>query len=159
MLQTKTRTSDSARALDSLRQLVRALGASTRSSSPNGVSGAQIFALRQIAANPGISVNELAKRTMARQSTVSELVGRLVAEGLVLRRTDTDDARQAQLHLTSRGRKIVNNSATTVQEKLIAGVEKMPPKDRAALADALENWIVASGLESIVPSLFFEHPE
>jgi DNA-binding MarR family transcriptional regulator len=96
---------------------------------------------------------------MARQSTVSELVGRLVADGLVLRRTDSDDGRQAQLHLTSRGRKVVGNSATTVQEKLIAGVEKMPPKERAALADALENWIVASGLESIVPSLFFEHAE
>ena len=151
--------SDSARALDSLRQLVRALGASTRSSSISGVSGAQTFALRQIAANPGISVNELARKTMARQSTVSELVGRLVAEGHVLRKTDSDDARQAQLHLTSRGKKVVSTSATTVQEKLIDGVERMSAKDRAALADALENWIVASGLEGVAPSLFFEHPE
>lgn len=150
---------DSARALDSLRQLVRALGASTRTPSIDGVSGAQIFALRQIAATPGMSVNELAAKTMARQSTVSELVGRLVADGLLLRRTDSDDARQAHLHLTSRGKKVVSSSATTVQEKLITGVEKMPAKDRAALADALERWIMASGLEGVQPSMFFEHEE
>ena len=96
---------------------------------------------------------------MARQSAVSELVGRLVADGLVLRKTDSDDARQAQLHLTSRGKKVVSTSATTVQERLIAGVEKMSAKDRAALADALENWIVAAGLEGVAPSMFFEQSE
>jgi DNA-binding MarR family transcriptional regulator len=123
------------------------------------VSGAQVFALRQIGAAPGMSVNELANRTMARQSTVSELVSRLVAEGLVLRRTDSDDARLAQLHLTSRGKKIVVSSQTTVQEKLIAGAERMRPGDRETLANLLESWITSSGLDDVAPSMFFEQSE
>jgi DNA-binding MarR family transcriptional regulator len=148
----------SSRALNSLRRLVRAIGTSRRGASGD-VSGAQLFALRQISASPGLSVNELASRTMARQSTVSELVSKMVADGLVLRRTDTEDARQAHLHLTARGKKAVSNSATTVQEKLIAGVERLTPHQREALSDSLEAWITAAGLDDVAPAMFYEHPE
>jgi DNA-binding MarR family transcriptional regulator len=155
----KTNENDAAsRALNSLRRLVRAIGASTRTAS-DGVSGAQLFALRQIAASAGMTVGELASRTMARQSSVSELVGRLVADGLLLRRTDKDDLRQAHLHLTARGKKIVTHSSSTAQEKLIAGVGRMTAKEREMLAESLEKWISASGLEDVQPAMFFEQPE
>jgi len=139
---------------------VRAIGASTRSAAiPEGVSGAQVFALRQIASSPGMSIGELANRTMARQSSVSELVARLVANGLVLRRSDSDDARQVHLHLTAKGKKTVTGSDSTIQERLIAGLKKMPQKKREALADALEEWRTASGLTDVPPTMFFERQD
>jgi DNA-binding MarR family transcriptional regulator len=95
---------------------------------------------------------------MARQCSVSELVGRLVANGLVLRRTDSNDARQVHLHLTAKGKKTVAGSEPTIQERLIAGIEKMSVTKRRMLADALHEWLEDAGLEDTPPTMFFEKP-
>src|SRR4051812_11101196 len=92
----------SVRVMDALRRLVRELSASARSThDANGdrsaPSGARLFVMRQIAADPGLSIGELAARTHARQSTVSEVVARLVDAKLVTRRARPTDARQAEL--------------------------------------------------------------
>src|SRR5690349_4798247 len=90
----------SVRVMDALRRLVRQLSASARSAA-NGdrsaPSGARLFVMRQIAADPGLSISELATRTHARQSTISEVVARLIESKLVTRRASPIDARQAEL--------------------------------------------------------------
>src|SRR5438552_2043436 len=63
-------TDDSTRrVMDALRRIVRGLSASARVL-PGGssVSGAQLFVLRQIDEVPGLSIGELAARTLAGQS-------------------------------------------------------------------------------------------
>jgi DNA-binding MarR family transcriptional regulator len=154
-----TRKDDStARAMDGLRSLVRALGASARTASRDGgVSGAQLFALRQIHAHPGIGVSELASLTLARQSTVSELVSRLVAQGLVRRETSGDDARHALLTLSAKGQRSIGNSEPTAQERLVAGLEALPAKVRTGLADGIGLWLEKSGLAHVTPAMFFEN--
>ena len=144
------------RAMDSLRSLVRAIGASTRTSGKaGGISGAQLFALRQIAASPGIHLVELADRTMARQSSVSELVARLVERGLVARTTG-DDARQVDLALTAKGKRAISESRATAQERLISGLSILPRARKTAIAEGLEAWLAASGLADVPPTMFFE---
>jgi MarR family transcriptional regulator, lower aerobic nicotinate degradation pathway regulator len=148
------------RAMDSLRRLVRALGASSRTARGSGrISGAQLFALRQVAASPGIHIGDLARRTMARQSSVSELVARMVDRGLITRTVSEDDARQANLHLTKAGKRAISDSGDLAQEKLISGLEALPSSKRAALAEAMEAWLSASGLSDVPPTMFFELPE
>src|SRR2546421_482493 len=79
---------DSIRAMEALRRIVRALSSSAReASSGGGLSGAQLFVLRQVDARSGLSVGQLAASTLSRQSTVSEVVSRLVERGLVARET------------------------------------------------------------------------
>jgi MarR family transcriptional regulator, organic hydroperoxide resistance regulator len=148
------------RAMDSMRSIVRAIGASTRTlGKTGGVSGAQLFALRQIAASPGMHLGELATRTMARQSSVSELVARLADRGLVTRTPGDDDARQVNLNLTASGRRAISESRATAQERLISGLGILSRSSRAALADGLEAWLAASGLADVPPTMFFEHAE
>src|SRR5512141_414836 len=93
-------TTDAARAMDALRRIVRALhSANARAEGSLRVTAAQLFVLRQIAETPGISMSGLAERTRSAQSSVSEVVARLVSEGLVHRRVSREDARRAELTL------------------------------------------------------------
>lgn len=151
---------DAARALNSLRTLIRALGASTRRAAIfGGISGAQMFALRQIHDSPGMQIGELSRRTLAGQSSVSEVVARLVDAGLVIRTSDGHDARQVNLDLTARGKRIARDSSITAQERLVTGLAILSGRRRAALADALEALISAAGFESVAPAMFFEKPK
>jgi DNA-binding MarR family transcriptional regulator len=143
--------------MDGVRRLVRALSSSAREQAPKAaVSGAQLFVLRQIAAAPGLGVGELAARTLARQSAVSEVVARLAARGLVARAKSSDDARHAVLTLTAAGRRTISGVQPTAQERLAAGLASLPRARRTALADGLERWLAASGFADLTPTMFFE---
>jgi len=148
-----------ARAMDSLRSIVRAIGGLSRTPSKSGISGAQLFALRQISETPGLSLGDLAARTLARQSSVSELVSRLADRGLIHREPGESDARQVQLTLTAKGRRAIAESTVTAQERLISGLQILPKAKRLQLAENLEAWLAASGFADVPPTMFFESRE
>ena len=150
----------STRVMDALRRLVRELSASARAGASlgagGGISGARLFVMRQVEASPGLSIRELAARTHARQSTVSEVVSRLVEAGLVTRRASPTDARQAALSLTARGRRAMSGAGPTAQERLAEALASLPPGQRDTLAGALEAWLAAAGLADAPTTMFFE---
>jgi DNA-binding MarR family transcriptional regulator len=145
------------RVMDALRRIVRGLSASAREL-PGGssVSGAQRFVLRQIAAAPGLSVGELAGRTLAGQSTVSEVVTRLVERRLVSRRHSAADARQAELRLTAAGRRVIADLEPTAQERLASALPRLRPAERQGLAAGLEAWRAAAGHDELPVTMFRE---
>jgi DNA-binding MarR family transcriptional regulator len=146
-----------ARAMDALRRLVSALRTSgAAASGDSGMSVAQLFALRVIGTQPGISMGELAGRTLTTASAVSEVVTRLVARGLVRRELAPDDRRRAVLHLTPAGLSLMHGAVETLPERLIAVLAEMRPEARLALADALEGWVTGAGLAGVSPSMFGE---
>jgi DNA-binding MarR family transcriptional regulator len=148
---------DAPRAMDSLRRLVHALHVATRGSERSvGLSTAQLFVLRQIALAPGQSMSEIGVRTRTTQSSVSEVVGRLVQRGLVTRRPAAADRRRAELRITPQGEAILARAPETIQERLVAGLGRLGASERRALAATLEAWIAASGLEEVQPVFFFE---
>jgi DNA-binding MarR family transcriptional regulator len=154
---TSTAAADTVRVMESLRRVVRALSTSLRGSArADGITGAQLFVLRQIAAAPGLSMNELAARTLARQSTVSEVVSKLTQRGFVMRGMHATDGRQAVLTLTVSGRRAIAGVGATMQERLADGLAKLSPSQRSTLADALETWLAVSGLADIPAPMFFE---
>jgi DNA-binding MarR family transcriptional regulator len=145
------------RVMDSLRRIVRVLGASARGpAARHGATGAQLFVLHQIDAAPGLSIGELAARTLTGQSTVSEVVSRLVEHGLVERHADPSDARQTRLQLTARGRSTVRDTEPTAKERLATGLASLAPAEREELAHALERWLEAAGLAELPATMFFE---
>ena len=147
------------RALNSLRRIVRAgRGATQAVESRYGISSAQLFVLQALAETPGMSIKDLVALTLTTNSSVSEVVGRLVDSGLVTRDTATDDRRRKVLMLTEGGREIVRNSPRTVQQDLIEGFHRLPAKDQEALADCLEEWCRVSGFGEVPASMLFEPP-
>jgi DNA-binding MarR family transcriptional regulator len=150
---------DAGRALDALRRIVRALRVSSRAVERDvGISGAQLFVLRHLAAAPRQSLNDLVARTLTHQSSVSEVVSRLVERGFVSRRAAADDARRAELQITARGRAVLRSAPPTLQSALLDGLARLPAAQRRALADGLGAWIEASGLAAVEPTMFFEVP-
>jgi DNA-binding MarR family transcriptional regulator len=143
--------------MDSLRRIVRVLSASAHGPAARyGATGAQLFVLHQIDAAPGLSIGELAARTLAGQSTVSEVVSRLVERGLVTRRANPTDARQTRLQLTARGRSTVRDTEPTAQERLASGLAALDATEREELARSLHHWLEAAGLAELPATMFFE---
>ena len=145
------------RAMNALRRVVRALRMSNAAVQRGcGVSGAQLLVLRAIVARPGCSIADLMATTFTNQSTVSEVVARLVDRGLVRRRAAPDDRRRAILTPTPAAEQLVRSAPGTVQADLIAALGRLPADTRHALADGLGQWITAAGLDDVIPAMFFE---
>ncbi len=65
-----------------------------------------------------ISIGELAERMQIRHHSAVELVDRLVAEGLVRRKTSTIDRRQVRITLTARGLSFLERLSASHKEEL-----------------------------------------
>ncbi len=151
---------ETSRILDDLRRIVRVLRESSRTAERElGVTGAQLFALKAIAQAPSLSLGDLALRTRTHQSTVSVVVKRLVAAGLVRKVAADDDARRAELEITERGRALLRKAPEAGQERLLAGLERLPKARRRALATHLGELALAMGLEGEPAPMFFEDDE
>lgn len=147
---------DEERALDALRHIVQALRVSSRASERAvGMSTAQLFVLRQLAEGGPCSIAELAGRTRTHPSSVSVVVSRLLARGLVDRHESPEDRRRVEVACTEAGRACLTGSPTQPQDQLIAALGAMAPAARAALADGLEVLATAVSTEE-VPPMFFD---
>lgn len=143
--------------LDAIRRIVRSLRESSRSAEQQvGVSGAQLFVLQRLAENGPCSVNELAEATLTHQSSVSVVLARLQAQGLVRRATSREDRRRQELSLTPRGRALLSKAPDAAQERLITGVRQLPARERNALARGLTRLVGSMGLDARPPAMFFE---
>ena len=148
---------DAARIMDGVRRLVRELRVAARAAeSERGVTTAQLFVLRQLQAHAGQSLSDVAGQTRTTQSSVSEVVARLIRRGLVERHPSAIDRRRAELSLTSRGRAIIADAPETIQERLVGGLNRLDDLQRRALADAMDAWLRASGVSEVRPPMFFE---
>jgi DNA-binding MarR family transcriptional regulator len=143
--------------MNGLRRIVRALRAgNSEMERAIGVSSAQLFALREIARRPGESLSQLAAATLTTQSSVSEVVTRLIQQGLVTRKVAADDHRRTELEATRLGRASLANAPETSQEKLLTGFRSLSETKQRQIAAGLEAWIQAAGLEHLAPTMFFE---
>jgi DNA-binding MarR family transcriptional regulator len=143
--------------LNAIRHIVRALRESAHAAQGRtGLSGAQLFVLRALAREPGLSINDLAARTMTHQSSVSVVVSRLVALGLAARAVAPDDRRRVVLTLTAKGREAHRRAPVMAQELLVQAARELPPRQLRPLAAGLEALAGALGATGAAPEMFFE---
>jgi DNA-binding MarR family transcriptional regulator len=148
---------DVARAMNAIRSIVRALRVNTRSIELKlGISLAQLFVLQQLADKPAESLNELAERTATHQSSVSVVVRRLVERGLVSRTASPTDKRRVHIGLTPAGEEVLRGAPPTVQHDLIEGMKRLRTDQRSTLADLMETWVLAAGIDLAAPPMMFE---
>lgn len=137
---------DSQRILDSIRRLVRYLRIHDRASQTKvGLSGAQLFVMRELDRTASLSLSELAQRTLTDQSSVSVVVTRLVEGGYVSHDRDTRDARRLVLNLTKNGRAVLQRAPVAPQENLLQAIDRMRDADRKRLADLFTRIITDLG--------------
>ena len=75
-----------------------------------GVTGAHLWALAQIAGDPGCEVGELARALAIHQSTASNLVRHLAARGFIARERGGRDQRHVQLYASRKGTRLLANA-------------------------------------------------
>lgn len=143
--------------LNAIRGIVQALRESSRAAERHvGLSGAQTFVLRTLAERASLSLNDLAAATHTHQSSVSTVVARLVADGLIRRARSPEDARRLELSLTVRGRDVASRAPDAAQQRLIAAVNRLPPKRRRELAATLCELADSVAAVDRIPPMFFE---
>jgi len=146
--------SDTRRVLDALRWIVRDLRVASASPGlPLGLSAAQMFVLHVLNGEPGLSLGELADRTVTDQSSVSVVVRKLHEKKLVMKRNAKDDRRRVEVSLTAAGRRLAEGTPRPVQEALISRLSTLAPEERRHLRKLLEH-IAPRGAAS--PPMFFD---
>ena len=127
-----------AEVLADIRTLVSALGRSARAvEQGTGISNAQLFLLRELAAADGLTINELAARAMTSQSTVSLLVTRLETAGFVRRARAKTDARRVRVVLTRQGAAVAERAPEPPTGQLIGALERLTKRELSDLARSL----------------------
>lgn len=79
----------------------------------------------------------LAEQLQVAPSTAMRMVDRLIAAGLVDRRTNPDNRRETLLNLTEEGRRTVDHVTARRRREIAAVVQRLAPGQRAALVEAL----------------------
>jgi MarR family transcriptional regulator, organic hydroperoxide resistance regulator len=98
-----------------------------------GVSGAQLWALAQIAEQPGGQVGELARALAVHPSTASNLVRELEARGLVNRERRARDLRHVQLYPNKQGLRLLKAAPRPLIGVLQQALSELPAARLAAL--------------------------
>ena len=101
--------------------------------SREGISGAQLWALAQIAQNPGVKVGELARALAVHQSTASNLIRDLERSGLLARRRQGEDQRMVRLYTTTKGRTVLKRAPRPLIGVLQQALSDLPSTNLNAL--------------------------
>ncbi len=153
----KTAPDDAGRVLDGLRRIVRELRVTSHVvERAHGISGAQLYVLRELAAEPGCSIRRLSQRTLTDPSSVSAVVARLVKRGLVARKTHAGDARKQELTLTKRGEKVLSQATEPFQVRLVRVLHAMPRARLRRLSADLTAVVRAVGADEGAAPMFFD---
>ncbi len=114
-----------------------------------GLTYPQYLALLVLWEHDGLGVKEIADRLMLESSTLTPLLKRLEAQGLVSRRRSADDERQVIVALTTKGRALQERA--TCMPMTLLGASGMEPKDLGRLnneVQALRDALVAHDAEA-----------
>jgi MarR family transcriptional regulator, lower aerobic nicotinate degradation pathway regulator len=89
------------------------------------------------------TMNELARLLGLDKSSVSGLVDRAERRGLVVRVPSAADRRAVLVSLTDDGRALVSQAAARFGADVLAMLDRLPPRDRAALSRLVSRLLVA----------------
>lgn len=102
-----------------------------------GTSLTSRTALRTLQEDGATRLTELAAATGVTQPAMTQLVGRMEREGLVVRLVDPDDARATLVDITDAGRVLRAQLHQSVRERLAELLDTLPPHDEATLGLAM----------------------
>jgi DNA-binding MarR family transcriptional regulator len=148
---------EAAEALDALRRIVRELRvAAAGGEAETGLSAAQLFVLQQVAAAPGLSLTEIAARTLTDRTSVAAVVDRLLARALVERRPGADDRRRAEIFATRAGARLLARAPHPPTRRVLDGMEAMRDRELRQLARGLGALARSMGLAGQPATMLFD---
>jgi DNA-binding MarR family transcriptional regulator len=149
-------TSDADRVVQGLRRVVRALESFSHDIYRNyGLTAPQLWALKTLQREGTLPVGRLARLLAVHQSSLSLLIDRLEARGLVRRRQSRKDKRVVELLLTPRGRTLATEAPEAAQGRLLHALEQLPAARVREIRQAVEQIVDAMEASDIEARFFF----
>lgn len=102
-----------------------------------GVTGPQRFVVRMVGRTPGLTAGALARSLHDHPSTLTAMLKRLVAQGLVVREGDPEDQRRVRLRLTAEGQAVDRLRDGTAESAVHAALASVPEADAATFRRVL----------------------
>ena len=103
-----------------------------------GVTGPERMVVRLVGRYPGISAGDLARILQVDPSTLTGLLRRLVARGILRRHSDASDGRRALFTLTQKGSVVDGVKKGTVEAALSVALASLPVRDVSAAVSVIE---------------------
>jgi len=98
----------------------------------------QLLCLRALAKEDGLPIRQISKRIFLSPSTVTGIIDRLEARGLVTRCRDNPDRRIITLEISGAGRKLVESAPVPIQSLLAENLRRVPLEEVQGICSGLE---------------------
>ncbi|KMY68901.1 hypothetical protein AAU61_04835 [Desulfocarbo indianensis] len=126
--------------LKSLRRITRAIDIYSRKLAAHyQLTMPQLVCLRFLDRNGPQAPSELAREAALSQATVTGIVDRLEARGLLERRRDHKDRRRVSIYLTPEGKRLSLAAPTPLQELFAARLAGLPAPEQANIDEVLRS--------------------
>lgn len=140
----------SEQALISLRRILKAVEAHARSlARDTSLTPSQLVVLKELAAKGAAQPGELARAAGLKQATISILLDRLQARGLIRRTRGAADRRTVQVQITPEGRAMFAGAPDLLQAEFGARFARLPDWEKAYINAALTRLVALLGAEGI----------
>jgi len=125
--------------LIAIRQVIRAIDLhSKRLNRDIGMTGPQLLILQAIADRDPITPKQVAAQVNLSQGTVTSILDRLEARGLVRRTRSTTDRRSWLLQVTASGRRLLARAPTPLQDDFVARYNALAPWEQTQILSSVQ---------------------
>jgi DNA-binding MarR family transcriptional regulator len=136
--------------VSALRRIVRAIDLhSRRMVDECGLTSPQIVVLREASRLRGSSISALARAVSLGQPTVSGILDRLEAQGLVRRKRSTEDRRSAFVTVTAKGARVLEETPSLLQDRFRLELSRLEGWERTQMLALLQRLASMMDAESI----------
>jgi DNA-binding MarR family transcriptional regulator len=108
----------------------------------SGVTGAQLWALQELAEAPGLRVGELARRMALHQSTASNMIDRLETAALIRKERTSADQRVVRLYLTEGGVELLGRAPSPARGVLPEALRLLDKEELGRLQGELDGLLM-----------------
>ncbi len=123
----------------SLRRIIRAVDLHSRKlMESSGLTGPQLAALQEINRQGPISAGNVARAIHLSQGTVTGILTRLEARGLVTRERSETDRRATVISITSSGEAVLSRAPSLLQENFLQRLEGLESWERSQILATLQ---------------------
>lgn len=137
-------------ALISLRRILKAVEAQSRAlARDTSLTPSQLVVLKELAQRGGAQPGELARAAGLKQATISILLDKLQARGLVLRSRGDADRRTVRVQITPEGRQMLSAAPDLLQAEFGARFAHLPDWEQAYINAALTRLVSLLGAADI----------
>jgi len=143
----ESRVSD---ALVAIRRIVRAAEFASRDlARTTGLTPSQLIVLQIVAREGEPGAGAIAEAARLSQATVTALLDKLEARGLVIRNRGSQDRRRVSLELTEEGRRALADMPDVLQDRFAARFDKLADWEQASIIAGLERVAALLNAEGI----------